>query len=71
VRAQSASKLHAALAPSNWQYLAGQYYYNAESQKIRIDSTIPGGFISSYSYFAYVDHRSYLSLFLRCLLICC
>ncbi|ELR16916.1 uncharacterized protein ACA1_043270 [Acanthamoeba castellanii str. Neff] len=47
--------LHTFLGASddNWDYLAGQYYYNAGSQKIRIDSTVPGGFLSSYSYYVY------------------
>lgn len=54
---QGAGKLHTFLGASdddNWDYLAGQYYYNAGSQKIRIDSTVPGGFLSSYSYYVYV-----------------
>jgi hypothetical protein len=48
--------LHTFLGASDdsWDYLAGQYYYNAGSQKIRIDSTVPGGFLSSYSYYVYV-----------------
>lgn len=50
---QGASQLHSLLGPGDWSYLAGQYYYNAGSQKIRIDSTLPGGFLSSYSYYVY------------------
>jgi len=45
-----------------WDFLAGQYYYNANSQKIRIDSTILGGFISTYSYYAFGSEWIYTFL---------
>lgn len=40
-------------------FLAAQYYYNADSKKIRIDSTLMGGFLSCYDYYAYGNEWIY------------